>query len=47
MTKLLTVSTDFPLGVSKWIPFKIHGAIELVAGVLLIVAPWVFGFSAA
>jgi hypothetical protein len=42
VTKLLTGSTDFPLGVSKRILFKIHGAVELVAGVLLIVAPWVF-----
>ncbi len=41
----MTGCTDFPLGVFKWIPFKIHGAIELVAGVLLIVAPWIFGFS--
>jgi hypothetical protein len=42
---LMTGCTDFPLGVFKWIPFKIHGAIELVAAVLLIVAPWIFGFS--
>jgi hypothetical protein len=44
---LMTGCTDFPLGVFKWIPFKIHGAIELVAGLFLIVAPWIFGFSAA
>jgi hypothetical protein len=42
---LMTGLTDFPLGVFKWIPFKIHGAIELVAGLLLIVAPWMFGFA--
>ena len=30
---LMTGCTDFPLGVFKWIPFKIHGAIELVAGI--------------
>ncbi|HKN57642.1 MAG TPA: hypothetical protein VJV97_02260 [Gemmatimonadaceae bacterium] len=42
---LMTGCTDFPLGVFKWIPFKIHGAIEVVAGFFLLVAPWVFGFS--
>lgn len=42
---LLTGCTDFPPGVFRWIPFRIHGAIDLVAGVFLLVAPWVFGFS--
>jgi len=42
---LMTGCTDFPPGVFKWIPFKVHGAIDLVAGVFLLVAPWVFGFS--
>ena len=41
----MTGCTDFPLGVFKWIPFKIHGAIEVMAGLFLIVAPWLFGFS--
>jgi hypothetical protein len=41
---LLTGCTDFPLGAFKWIPFKIHGAIELVAGLFVLVAPWIFGF---
>lgn len=42
---LMTGCTDFPLGVFKWIPFRVHGAIDLIAGVFLLVAPWVFGFS--
>jgi len=42
---LMTGCTDFPFGVFKWIPFRIHGAIEVVAGLFLLVAPWVFGFS--
>ena len=28
---LMTGCTDFPLGVFKWIPFRIHGVIELLA----------------
>ncbi len=42
---LLTACTDFPPGPFRWIPFKIHGAIELVAGLFVLVAPWIFGFS--
>ena len=42
---LLTACTDFPPGPFKWIPLKIHGAIELVAGLFVLVAPWIFGFS--
>jgi len=42
---LLTACTNFPLGPFKWIPFNIHGAIELMAGVFVLIAPWLFGFS--
>lgn len=42
---LMTGCTDFPLGVFKWIPFRIHGVIELLAGILLLAAPWVFSFA--
>ncbi|MGH7604277.1 MAG: SPW repeat domain-containing protein [Gemmatimonadaceae bacterium] len=42
---LLTGFTKFPLGVFRLIPFKIHGAIELVAGIFVLVAPWIFGFA--
>ena len=42
---LMTGCTDFPLGVFNWIPFGIHGAIELVAGLFLMAAPWMFGFA--
>jgi hypothetical protein len=42
---LMTGCTNFPPGVFKWIPFRIHGAIELVAGLFLLLAPWLFGFS--
>jgi hypothetical protein len=42
---LMTGCTDFPLGFFKFIPFKIHGAIETAAGAFLIIAPWVCGFA--
>jgi len=42
---LMTGCTDFPLGFFKFIPFRIHGAIELVVCVFLISAPWIYGFA--
>jgi hypothetical protein len=42
---LMTGCTDFPLGFFRWIPFKVHGGIELLAGIFLLAAPWVFGFA--
>ena len=41
----LTILTRFPLGVLKHIGFPIHGAIELMVGVLLIVLPWIASFA--
>ena len=42
---LMTGCTDFPVGFFMWIPFRIHGVIELLAGIFLLVAPWIFGFA--
>jgi hypothetical protein len=42
---LMTGCTDFPVGFFRWIPFRIHGMIEAVAGIFLLAAPWVFGFA--
>lgn len=42
---LLTLTTAFPLGVVKWIPFTIHGSLELIVSVALVVLPWVAGFA--
>jgi hypothetical protein len=42
---VMTVITDFPLGVVKFIPFTIHGWVERVVGPLLIIVPFILGFS--
>ncbi|MGH8474662.1 MAG: SPW repeat domain-containing protein [Methylococcales bacterium] len=42
---VLTLATDFPFGVIKIIPFPIHGWIERIVGPLLIVVPFILGFS--
>jgi hypothetical protein len=43
---LMTGITDFPYGMFKVIPFRIHGAIDGLGGLFLVVAPWVLGFAA-
>ena len=42
---LITLLTDFPLGVMRVIPFPVHGSFELVSGPVFIIAPWLFGFA--
>jgi hypothetical protein len=42
---ILTIVTDFELGLIKWIPLKIHGWIELVVGLVLLASPWILGVS--
>lgn len=37
---VMTLLTDMPLGVVKIIPIKLHGTIELIVGLALIVAAW-------
>jgi uncharacterized YccA/Bax inhibitor family protein len=42
---LLTLLTDYPMGAKKVIPLFVHGLIELVVGVLLLVLPSLIGFG--
>jgi hypothetical protein len=42
---VLTAVTRFPLGAAKVVAFTMHGAIELVVGVLLVILPWLANFS--
>jgi hypothetical protein len=42
---LMTVMTRFELGIFKKIPVKFHKFVELAVGPLLLVLPWIFGFS--
>src|SRR4051812_40548049 len=43
---LMSLVTAYPLGVVKLLPFTIHGGIELITAGFLLLAPWLFGFSA-
>lgn len=42
---LLTLATDFPNGMVKIIPFHLHGWVERLVGPLLVVLPFILGFS--
>lgn len=42
---LVSLLTEYPLGVTRQIPFAVHGAIEFSIGVGLMASPWLFGFS--
>lgn len=42
---VMTLVTDFPLGVVPIIPFKFHGWVERVVGPVLIIVSFVLGFS--
>jgi hypothetical protein len=41
----LAMFTAYPLGLGKAIPFRIHRAIDLGVGALLLISPWLLGFS--
>jgi hypothetical protein len=43
---LLTLLTDFPLGLLKIVPLKWHGMIELIVGPVLVALPFALGFGA-
>ncbi len=42
---VMTLLTDFPLGVAKLIPFPMHGWIERAVGPLLVLASFLPGFA--
>jgi hypothetical protein len=36
----MTLLTAFPLGLIKLVPLRLHGTVEIVVGISLLVAPW-------
>src|SRR5688572_24617192 len=41
----MSLLTAYPLGIAKVIPFPVHGGVELIVAMFLVVAPWLFGFA--
>lgn len=44
-TIVYSLMTDYELGLLKVLSMKVHLGIDLMAGILLIAAPWLFGFA--
>jgi hypothetical protein len=42
---VMTLLTDYPGGIIKWIPFRIHLTAELILGPALVSMPWVFAYA--
>lgn len=42
----LALVTDFELGIVRAVPMPVHLIIDMVAGGLLLISPWLFGFAA-
>ncbi len=44
---LLTLATAFPFGIVKIVPLLVHGGIELIVAITLVILPFILGFTGA
>jgi hypothetical protein len=42
---MMTLLTRFPMGIWKTIPFVVHGIVELVVGIFLMILPTLAGYA--
>ncbi|MCE9597672.1 MAG: hypothetical protein K8S54_06865 [Spirochaetia bacterium] len=42
---LMTIVTNFRLGVIKLVPFTLHGWVERIVGPVLVILPFILGFE--
>lgn len=42
---VLTLATDFPLGLLRVVPFPLHGLLEFGVALALLAMPWLAGFA--
>jgi len=43
---LVMLLTNFPLGIGR-MPYRLHGRLELISGVVLLLSPFIWGFATA
>ncbi len=44
---LVSLVTRYPLGVVPFVPFPVHGALELLGAPVIVAYPWIAGFERA
>ena len=44
-TLVYSLFTNYEYGIVRVLPYKIHLTIDFIAGLLLLMSPWLFGFS--
>lgn len=44
-TLIYSLITKYEYSIAQILPFKVHLTIDFVSGILLLVSPWLFGFS--
>ena len=44
-TLVYSLVTDYEYSLARLLPFRAHLVIDFMAGLLLLVSPWLFGFS--
>jgi len=42
---LMTLLTRYPMGIWKTIPFVVHGIVELIVGIFLLILPTIQGYA--
>ena len=42
---VMTLLTDYPMGIRKTIPFFVHGIVEPIIGVFLVILPTIDGYA--
>jgi hypothetical protein len=42
---VMTLLTRYPMGIRKVIPFFVHGIVELIVGVVLVILPTIEGYA--
>lgn len=45
ITIVYSMITDYELGILKELPFRFHLKMDLIAGILLLISPWLFRFQ--